>query len=88
MPWMETCPVKERMRFVVAIESGLYSMTEACQRYGVSRKTGYKWWNRYQEQNLKGLEDRSRIIMSCGGGMPQDVTTENINAFLSEVESL
>ena len=39
-------------------------------------------------ESVEGLEDRSRIIMSCGGGMPQDVTTENINAFLSEVESL
>lgn len=39
-------------------------------------------------ESIEGVEDRSRIIMSCGGGMPQDVTTENINAFLSEVKSL
>ena len=60
MPWMETCRVKERMRFVVAIESGLYSVSEACERFGVSRVTGYKWWNRYQEEGPKGLEDRPR----------------------------
>lgn len=60
MPWMETCPVKERMRFVVAIESGLYSMSEACERFGVSRVTGYKWWKRYREEGPKGLEDRPR----------------------------
>ena len=60
MPWMETCAVKERMRFVLALESGLYSMTEACERFGISRKTGYKWWNRYRECDARGLEDRSR----------------------------
>jgi putative transposase len=35
--------MKERMRFVTDWERGLYSMVELCARYGVSRKTGYKW---------------------------------------------
>ncbi|HUS71785.1 MAG TPA: uroporphyrinogen decarboxylase family protein [Sedimentisphaerales bacterium] len=35
---------------------------------------------------LDSVEDKSRIIMSCGGGMPPDVSTENIEAFLSAVE--
>jgi uroporphyrinogen-III decarboxylase len=34
---------------------------------------------------LDSVEDKSRIIMSCGGGIPQDVSTENIQAFLSAV---
>ena len=34
---------------------------------------------------LKPLADRSRIIASCGGGMPQDVSTENINAFIEAI---
>jgi uroporphyrinogen-III decarboxylase len=32
---------------------------------------------------LDSLEDKSRIVLSCGGGMPPDVPTENIEAFLS-----
>jgi uroporphyrinogen decarboxylase len=32
---------------------------------------------------LDSVSDRSRIILSCGGGMPPDVSTENIEAFLS-----
>lgn len=32
---------------------------------------------------LDSVEDKSRIILSCGGGMPPDVPTENIEAFLS-----
>ncbi|MBN1392068.1 MAG: uroporphyrinogen decarboxylase family protein [Sedimentisphaerales bacterium] len=34
---------------------------------------------------LSSVEDKSRIVMSCGGGIPQDVSTENIEAFLSAV---
>lgn len=34
---------------------------------------------------LDSVEDKSRIIMSCGGGIPQDVSTENIKAFLAAV---
>jgi uroporphyrinogen-III decarboxylase len=37
------------------------------------------------EVMLKGLQSRSRIIASCGGGMPPDVSTENINAFIDAV---
>ena len=39
-------------------------------------------------QSVQGLEYRTRIIMSCGGGMPQEVSTENINAFSGEVVML
>ena len=74
MPWMETCPVKERMRFVVSLESGLYSMTEACERFGISRVTGYKWWNRFCEGE-KRLEDRSRRPQSSPGRTPQEIET-------------
>jgi uroporphyrinogen-III decarboxylase len=38
------------------------------------------------ETMLTGLEDRSRIIASCGGGMPPEVSTDNINAFIAAVE--
>lgn len=39
-------------------------------------------------ESLRGVTDRRRIIMSCGGGMPQEVSSENINAFTSEVKRL
>ena len=35
---------------------------------------------------LEGLEDRTHIIASCGGGMPQNVSTENINAFIEAIQ--
>ena len=60
MPWQETCVRNERTRFVVDWERKLESMAELCRRYGVSRRTGYKWLQRYQQQGWAGLEDRSR----------------------------
>jgi uroporphyrinogen decarboxylase len=37
---------------------------------------------------LDALEDKSRIIVSCGGGMPPDVPSANIEAMISSVEEL
>ena len=74
MPWMETCPMKERTRFVMALESGAYSMTETCERYGVSRVTGHKWWRRYQEEGFRGIEDRSRRPHRSPGQTPEEIT--------------
>jgi uroporphyrinogen-III decarboxylase len=37
---------------------------------------------------LESLQDRSRLILSCGGGMPPGVATENIQAFVTTVEEL
>ena len=55
----------ERMRFVTDWERGLYSMVELCERYGVSRKTGYKWVGRYAGEGPEGLRERSRAPHQC-----------------------
>lgn len=55
-----TCAVEERMRFVIAVEKGQESFAAVCRRFGVSRKSGYKWLSRYESQGLDGLSDRSR----------------------------
>lgn len=61
MPWSETAPVKERLRFVLEIEEGFFSVTELCQRYGISRKTGYKFLERFERDGPEGLKDRPRV---------------------------
>ena len=60
MPWEETSPVDQRERFIHDHRLDLYSMVELCARYGVSRKTGYKWLDRFEEDVRQGLRDRSR----------------------------
>lgn len=59
MPWMETCTVDERMRFVVRARSGEESFSQLCRRFAISRKTGYKWLARYRHSGVAGLEDHS-----------------------------
>ncbi len=37
MPWSETTKMRERMRFVLDAEKDMFTMTELCERYGISR---------------------------------------------------
>jgi transposase InsO family protein len=60
MPWQELSPVNLRMRFVTEWETDCWSMTDLCAEYGVSRKTGYKWLERYEAGGPAGLHDQSR----------------------------
>src|SRR5262249_47618034 len=60
MPWSETTKMRERRRFVLAAEEDLFTMTELCQRFGISRVTGHKWLERFRKCGLAGLEDLSR----------------------------
>jgi hypothetical protein len=56
MPWSETTKMRERVRFMGDLERELFSMTELCQRYRISRQTGYKWVNRYFEEGLDWIQ--------------------------------
>ena len=60
MPWKETCAMDERMRFIVEWQRGEVGMAELCRRAGISRKTGYKWVERYEGEGVVGLVERSR----------------------------
>ena len=59
MPWQECNRMEERLRFVARLLEG-EKMAVVCRDFGISRKTGYKIYNRYKDYGLKGLEDRAR----------------------------
>ena len=59
MPWKECHVVDERVRFVRRLIDG-EPMTALCDEFGISRKTGYKIFQRYQQIGVQGLTDRSR----------------------------
>lgn len=59
MPWRECNRMNERLRFVARLLDG-EKMAVVCRDFGISRKTGYKLFHRYQDEGLKGLEDRPR----------------------------
>ena len=60
MPWRATCPMDERMQFIAACLLHEDAMSVLCQRFGISRKTGYKWLDRYDTGGRPALADQSR----------------------------
>lgn len=60
MPWQQTGPMEERIRFVLAARERRLSMVDLCTLYGVVPKTGYKWLKRYEKEGADGLRERSR----------------------------
>ncbi|MEE4143984.1 MAG: IS481 family transposase [Halieaceae bacterium] len=49
----------ERLRFVARLLDG-EKMAVMCREFGISRKTGYKIFNRYKDAGIRGLEDKAR----------------------------
>ena len=60
MPWKETCPMDERAQFILECLRDELSMSALCRKYEISRKTGYKWVERFQAGGRPSLRDRSR----------------------------
>ncbi len=63
MPWKETDVRSERIRFVVEAAGGQETMRALCERFGISRKTGYKWLRRWEQVgSLGALDEHSRRL--------------------------
>ncbi len=60
MPWTETNVMDQRTEFVLRSLRNVESFGELCREYGISRKTGYKWKERFLQDGLQGLADHSR----------------------------
>lgn len=61
MPWKEIDKVTLKREFVRLALNGGASISELCRRFGISRKTGYKWLGRYAEQGDSGLADQAKV---------------------------
>jgi len=59
MPWREICSMDEKIRLMAALTAGEESVSELSEEFGISRKTAYKWWQRYLEFGPEGLKERS-----------------------------
>jgi putative transposase len=73
MPWLEAVPMDQRDRFITDWQHGLYSMTELCARYGISRKTAYKWLARFEAGGRPALRERSHAPHRCPHRVGEDV---------------
>ena len=72
MPWKERSVMDERMRFVIRLKDG-ESMASLCREFGISRKTGYKIYERYEQCGLEGLSDRTRRPYRYANQLPEQV---------------
>jgi putative transposase len=78
MPWKETYVVDLRSEFVLKSLSGKVSFGELCREYGISRKTGYKWKERFLAEGQPGLADQSRRPQHS----PSEVSEETVCAMV------
>ena len=72
MPWKECSVMDERLRFVAKLLEG-ESMTDVCREFGISRKTGYKIFARYQHHGVEALSDRSRRPVRYANQLPGQI---------------
>ena len=72
MPWRECSVMEERLRFVARLLEG-ERMSDVCRQFGISRKTGYKIWDRYRQEGMEALCDRSRRPVRYANQLPDQI---------------
>jgi transposase InsO family protein len=72
MPWKTVLPMQERMKFIAAVDNQDVSFAELCRGFGISRKTGYKWLDRYEEEGPGGLEARGNAAHANAKALSED----------------
>ena len=68
----------ERMKFVARHLEG-EKMTDLCHEFGISRKTGYKIFERYEKCGIDGLKDRAKCPKRYGNKLPMQIETFILN---------
>src|SRR3954452_17018428 len=72
MPWKESAVMEERLRFVARLLDG-EGMSEVCREFGISRKTGYKIFDRYRQEGLERLCARPRRRVRYANQLPAQI---------------
>jgi putative transposase len=67
MPWKATEQQEQRHHLIIQMRTGLVPVAELCRRWGISRKTAYKWRRRFTAGRLKALQDKSRRPITVAG---------------------
>jgi len=84
MPWKVLSKMDERMRFVARLMEG-EKMAVLCREFDISRKTGYKLFNRFKNSGIEGLTDRSRRPYRHANRLPFQI--ENLILQIKEKHS-
>lgn len=78
MPWSHLSPMDQKTQFIADYLRQSLAISELCDHYNISRKTAYKWINRYRASGPAALEDRSRKPHSC----PHQTPAQLVEAIL------
>ncbi len=76
MPWDQTSTMDQKRLFIADYLARSFTIVELCERYGVSRPTGYKWIERFLDRGVAGLEEHSRRPRHCPHQTPEDLVGE------------
>src|SRR5260221_7157599 len=80
MPWAEPSVKDQKLLFVADCLRGEESMTALCERYGISRQTGYVLKERFLAEGPSGLEERSRAPLQHGRATPAELVVRLVQA--------
>ena len=75
MPWKQTTMFEEKQEFIKEYQTGMYSITELCRAYEISRPTGYRIIKRFNEYGEKGLLPQSKAPKHSPNETPEEVKT-------------
>lgn len=79
MPWKGVTVTEQRQRFLEDYQLNFYSITELADRFCVSRKTAYKWINRFTRNGHNGFHELSRRPRSCPWQTDKAIVEELVN---------
>jgi transposase-like protein len=80
MPWKELSVMEAKVAFIAECLRGEEPMTVLCERYGISRETGYYWKRRFELEGAKGLAERSRAPHRHGRATAAELVVQVIEA--------
>lgn len=78
MPWTETRPM-QRLDFIRASQTGTEPFSTLCRRFGISRKTGYKWLQRFNPDDPASLFDQPRTRLTHPERLPPGIVQQLID---------
>src|ERR1039457_7412188 len=73
MGWKESSVMDEKLRFVFSYERDEEPMTALCERFGISRETGYVWLRRYRQTGPDGLSEHNRAAHRHANQTPEEI---------------
>jgi putative transposase len=82
MTWKETNPMDQKTRLIGDWLDNEYTITELSENFGVSRKTIYKWIDRYKHGNVSDLEEKSRAPHTHPNATAPEIVTQLISTKL------